>query len=1140
MELEGADSDEEEEHEENVQDKEVDPAIGVDDQTHEPELDSGVVATTSTDGPRRKAHNKSKKQAERSPNSESRTIQEAAGSPRSSPQITSHRPPEVLHKGSSQGTSDTAPTGVKGPAEDILGGLLETNLGSHLKRLSQDGSIRELEDYKTKLEGQLQVLLQHLKEVNEGLEKTAGSVVSGQAGARSLVPASVGMPEPETEVQQLRRMLIIAEEEEDAAADEAISADHPALGSSAAVRSLVRSSVRNASDIAAKASAAAKQAQKTQEAQRIREQLELAEMKAVQGREVDRLVRELQGNGPGRTSKGEEEEESDQEDEEMAKANAAMGSRNSMFVGRAAIHARTPSPKPSKPPNRKRVRGDEQSEVESKSERSALANDFDHSLMERIRGVTEGRLEHAHSGTDDDTHEQDELQDDKSTRGERARMSVSQRTSVAGRSSVIAGRSSVIAPEQHFDAKKAMTMERMMAKMEHKENVKAHQARRKAVDTATNEPVQAEEEEVQETEEERADREAMEKLALELKQPKIPTFAKAGDAPAEGQQHSDESRSPRRSRRGARRTRKEQTYVRAVMDPSQPMPSEGSDIKYSVKEFADVGLQDNELDWPSLPHQIITWMKLNLLQRMQSTLYCLKWEISDLHWFPELSQHERLELVRDFEEFLQGVMCLKQSSKHEVRRNFGKRYKAASRQRSASPSQERQRSESPRIGASRAMFEIPVLVKKLAKGDGRHEETHQMEASQVPVVGRTKPGEVRHGRIQMAGLDFPCREEAPPLSQAELGALAAKITAERGRTTPPLLAPDQRPRVSEVLGIHLPPAAFSGDAKESDPYCLKVASELGLRGIPDPPQEESQEPRRRSRYSCRRSRSMSMDASASSGDERKMSMRRATAVRRASEAAAELESAGVMQISPGLPPALQEQVLRREKLKRMGFLLEQVVRRCKRFYFGLLHSGTLMLTMSAPEGDSRRFGMTSGSRRRFRPNQRLPGDSGKSGKRRDQGLQPEYDERQYAGCIGWNYVGAPVQSLRPFEPEPEAPVLKEQWTRQRAEDLMKSIPLQSQMDTKQDMGTALPAIPTPRGKEKPDADKAAGASGADPVGSQANGALSSTCPTGWRVVPDTGNAFRKPGDSRGLPQISSPRKSPGSSAGSSSRRLIPL
>merc|ERR1719326_19597 len=78
-----------------------------------------------------------------------------------------------------------------------------------------------------------------------------------------------------------------------------------------------------------------------------------------------------------------------------------------------------------------------------------------------------------------------------------------------------------------------------------------------------------------------------------------------------------------------------------------------------------------EFSWDSLPDRLISWLKLNLMQRQQAEFYCAPWEVTEMELFPSLCDpKKRLKFIKDFEDFLLEVMKVSRPTKHQVRKKL--------------------------------------------------------------------------------------------------------------------------------------------------------------------------------------------------------------------------------------------------------------------------------------------------------------------------------------------------------------------------------------------------------------------------------------------------------------------------------------
>eukprot|EP00746_Dinoflagellata_sp_MGD_P167985 gnl/MRDRNA2_/MRDRNA2_99034_c0_seq1.p1 gnl/MRDRNA2_/MRDRNA2_99034_c0~~gnl/MRDRNA2_/MRDRNA2_99034_c0_seq1.p1 ORF type:complete len:3067 (-),score=761.59 gnl/MRDRNA2_/MRDRNA2_99034_c0_seq1:70-9270(-) len=86
--------------------------------------------------------------------------------------------------------------------------------------------------------------------------------------------------------------------------------------------------------------------------------------------------------------------------------------------------------------------------------------------------------------------------------------------------------------------------------------------------------------------------------------------------------------------------------------------------------------QQCESTWLKLPDEVITWLKLNLMQKQQAEHYYTDWSVSEFESFGEMDAARRDKIIKDFEYFLDNEMCMIRPTKHKVRRGLRKNKKA--------------------------------------------------------------------------------------------------------------------------------------------------------------------------------------------------------------------------------------------------------------------------------------------------------------------------------------------------------------------------------------------------------------------------------------------------------------------------------
>lgn len=233
-----------------------------------------------------------------------------------------------------------------------------------------------------------------------------------------------------------------------------------------------------------------------------------------------------------------------------------------------------------------------------------------------------------------------------------------------------------------------------------------------------------------------------------------------------------------------------------------------------VEELEIVDCSTNsDLVWNDVPEDVISWLKLNLMQREQAEFYCTHWEISELNHFQGLQAQRREQILNDFDEFLSEVMCRPHAQKHDVRKHIRQRYRAAN--------QKQERSGGP-VGEAKVLHdsrqvpvvECPIMLQSPPDTDESRNILRPRSASPPA------KGEVARGLAGLAPPVLSCTALSQPLSADEVRLL------ERPRSAPgrQLGVCDRSLRAPHLLTEPL-----------SDPYLLAEAAKAGLRLPEGPP-----------------------------------------------------------------------------------------------------------------------------------------------------------------------------------------------------------------------------------------------------------------------------------------------------------------
>lgn len=128
----------------------------------------------------------------------------------------------------------------------------------------------------------------------------------------------------------------------------------------------------------------------------------------------------------------------------------------------------------------------------------------------------------------------------------------------------------------------------------------------------------------------------------------------------------------------------------------------GADADASDSEESSSSDSDNEevtlehklvmtvLSWKDLPKQILQWLKSNLRRSEEAHAHSVPWEPTSLDTWPELNQRNRLQMVEEFEDFLDQLGRFRPSryeSKTKLRERLNHSEPPKSRRRSRSQGQ---------------------------------------------------------------------------------------------------------------------------------------------------------------------------------------------------------------------------------------------------------------------------------------------------------------------------------------------------------------------------------------------------------------------------------------------------------------------
>jgi len=145
----------------------------------------------------------------------------------------------------------------------------------------------------------------------------------------------------------------------------------------------------------------------------------------------------------------------------------------------------------------------------------------------------------------------------------------------------------------------------------------------------------------------------------------------------------------------------------------------------SLEVTYDNKLVMTALSWKDLPQQVLQWLKSNLLRSEEAHAHSVPWEASCLDTWPELSKRNRVEMVEDFEAFLDRLGRFRPSkyeAKVKLRERLNKSEPPSSRRRSRSQGQVHPYYEfpldvEPAEVSARLREALPVKRRAVAKDD---------------------------------------------------------------------------------------------------------------------------------------------------------------------------------------------------------------------------------------------------------------------------------------------------------------------------------------------------------------------------------------------------------------------------------------
>jgi len=465
-------------------------------------------------------------------------------------------------------------------------------------------------------------------------------------------------------------------------------------------------------------------------------------------------------------------------------------------------------------------------------------------------------------------------------------------------------------------------------------------------------------------------------------------------------------------------------------------------------------MQQTDVNWDAIPDAIVSWLKLNLMQKMQAELYCLPWKVSELEWFPELKQSKRDRIINSFEYFINNVMGRVAPTKHQARAKLRETYREAVRGPEAkddpelSPGldedgakQRQLRSESP---VERDTVQEPVsdLGGTLTSTFARTLQTETLQRAVNPLVQVPIFTQSPYRKL--------VNPEKLKIMQQVPSALPRTLVTELQLTLDGKSWRDQFPKTdstadkvppaaeirmeADILGFPLPDEVFDAST-DQDPYQLSAAVKEVIRlpagarklfGDACIVDEEVTE---------------EINESIDIKDELELhGIRRSQYDRSGHAGATSHQSQGfTTQTSAGTNSPRSEKQLHCLRLVK---LLDTIIWRHREEIFSRLRSATALPSVSGQGAIEYTRGLSGEVRP---PENRNPWRGGypkKRGHERLTRMQPSASEsEEYVGCVSWSY--SPPQLVT--EPEPEAPIIqqasppREPWTQKRAEDLLRSL-----------------------------------------------------------------------------------------------------
>jgi hypothetical protein len=508
-----------------------------------------------------------------------------------------------------------------------------------------------------------------------------------------------------------------------------------------------------------------------------------------------------------------------------------------------------------------------------------------------------------------------------------------------------------------------------------------------------------------------------------------------------------------------------------------------------VVEVVDI-MQQTGVRWEGIPDAIISWLKLNLMQKMQAEFYCTPWTITELEWWPELKLGKRKRMIDAFEYFITNVLGRPEPTKHEVRRRLRQTYRSTMRgpdaqegpESDSSPERNDNANRSlrrPNSKGGRRISESPVpspLKQRLLEADteqplaqSAHQEernmgidsnkplaatftTLQMEDSnkairppvQIPVFTSSpfykklntpveKPQTIQHSIQNLVpNEEFLCDGKSLTHQLRKPGAAEDKVVAAQ-----------EVEIEKDILGFELPESVFDGST-DQDPYQLSVAAKEGVK-LPS---------------GAKSMKIFSADAAEKADTE--------TELPDAKPLPSDLEtdeSGPDHSPLPYSPPPDRVQ-----KLQGMMEALQPHVINQTEHAFVRLKIATSLPLIQGTSAFEHTKGMSISVRP---PENRNPWRGAQPKIRGNAGIArilpppaPDNEEVEYLGAVSWAYRAPDPQPAA--EPEPEAPLPtprpappKEptKWTQKRAEDLIRAL-----ADPRDHMANIVSNTNAPRGK----------------------------------------------------------------------------